>query len=50
MYRPALTSISSDSMSKRPEVVTNFSVGTNGKFVIEPLPVMKKMIFAPDAI
>jgi hypothetical protein len=48
-YLPASTSISACSRSYRALVVTNFSVGTNGKFVIEPLPVVKKIRLQPLA-
>ena len=44
---PASTSISACSSSYRAVVVTNFSVGTNGKLVIEPLPVVKKIRLQP---
>mmetsp|Transcript_17719 Transcript_17719/g.45672 ORF Transcript_17719/g.45672 Transcript_17719/m.45672 type:complete len:217 (-) Transcript_17719:197-847(-) len=47
--RPALKSMSCSSNLYRSVVVMIFCVGTKGKFVMEPLPVMKKITLQPDA-
>src|SRR5258706_499899 len=46
-YRPAFTSISWLRSLKRPLLVISLMVGTNGKFVMEPLPVVNRMRLQP---